>query len=161
MNIYKEQDDRQRWDGAVRRYVFLCVGEGDCLVWSKIFQNAIFLLSDNIRPKSESIGYIIRCTFWNYFKPCTPNLHLPHSPQEDLVSWSHTGLLLLSRLPVQFGCKTSHLEGVSLEAREQWPANWITKNTYSTNKSSIQLIHQPKIFFQNMVTVPNFINIAS
>ena len=33
-------------------------------------QNAIFLSSDDIRPKSESIGYIIRCTFENYFKPC-------------------------------------------------------------------------------------------
>ena len=44
-------------------------GNGNCLVWSKIFRNANFLPSDNIRPKSESIGYIIRCTFENYLKP--------------------------------------------------------------------------------------------
>ena len=30
----------------------------------------VFLPSDNIRPKSQSIGYIIRRTFKNYFKPC-------------------------------------------------------------------------------------------
>ena len=51
----------------------VCVGgEGDCLVWSKMFRNSIFLPSDDIRPKSGSIGYIIRCTFENYFKPCSP-----------------------------------------------------------------------------------------
>ena len=31
----------------------VCVwGEGDCLVWSKMFRNSIFLPSDDIRPKS-------------------------------------------------------------------------------------------------------------
>ena len=30
----------------------------------------VFLPSDNIRPKSQSIGYIIRGTFKNYCKPC-------------------------------------------------------------------------------------------
>ena len=45
-------------------------GRGHCLVWSKIFRNAIFLPSDHIRPKAESTGYIIRCTFENYYKPC-------------------------------------------------------------------------------------------
>ena len=47
----------------------VCWGRGDRLVWRKIFRNANFLPSDNIRPKLESIGYIIRCTFENYFKP--------------------------------------------------------------------------------------------
>ena len=60
----------------------LCVcvfEERDCLIWSKIFRNAIFLPSDNIRPKSVSIGYIIGCTFDNHFKPCN---HL-------FLGWQH------------------------------------------------------------------------
>ena len=37
---------------------------------SKVSWTALILPSDNIRPKLEAIGYIIRCSFENYFKPC-------------------------------------------------------------------------------------------
>ena len=55
---------------SIRDCVLLRPFHGLDLVLVKAPGNANFLPSDNIRPKSESIGYIIRCTFENYFKPC-------------------------------------------------------------------------------------------
>ena len=54
----------------IRDWVLLRPFHGFNLVLVKAPGNANFLSSDNIRPKSESIGCIIRCTFENYFKPC-------------------------------------------------------------------------------------------
>ena len=44
---------------------------------SKISWTALILPSDNIRPKLEAIGYIIRCSFENYFKPCSYKFSKP------------------------------------------------------------------------------------
>ena len=58
------------WWGSEKKRIV----EGLVAVWGrcKLFgtRTALFLPSANIRPKSEPIGYIIRCTFRNYFKQC-------------------------------------------------------------------------------------------
>ena len=41
--------------------------------------------SDNIRHKSEFIGYIIQCTFENYFKPCLIDKFQTQQPTEQPI----------------------------------------------------------------------------
>ena len=77
---------------SIRDWVLLRPFHGFNLVLVKAPGNANFLPSDNIRPKAESIGYIVRCTFENYFKPCIisrstqflacqkEGLYTPHKP---------------------------------------------------------------------------------